>query len=490
MANKFPSFLLLFFTAVLLLDSQAGWPQVRLDANNNIQINTTNQNDVIIVDEKGGRIHVLTQVAGAGPRLNAFPANRVQHIYIRTFGGDDWVFQISSKPVTILTYDGNDSVLGGKNYESVDLGENNDIAYTQKGDDMVDGEEHQDFIILGPNDDSAFGGSGNDLILGQGGDDLLILGMEGRDILAGGAGVEDIRGNEGDDFLFGGPGKDELFGLEDNDILCGGTENDQLAGGTGDDKLWGEAGADHHDGEAGNDTLYGNPVRGDTFANGAIVVGDFVCGEQGGEETPPPVIETIFLEDELLAVSDGAGYLYVSGTADDDVMLIQAVENGVVVSHQKAGVEEKLFGLTRPPDVVIQGRGGDDKIEALGKFSRLIVDGGEGNDTLSLAKASYDSLITVDDGGDDGVDLGAGMAFVATEPGNDQIHGGTGTRYIANAGLAPNDDPTLVLLNQLDWPAVEIVEEEDSLKKLVPLIVLIIIVLVLAFFRFKPKQGS
>ena len=496
MAIKFTPFLFLFLTAVLLLSSQPSWSQgvqVWLDVNNNLQINTTNLNDTVIVAEKAGRIHVLTQAAGAGPRLNAFAANRVQVMYIRTFGGDDFVFQISSKPANILTYEGNDKVLGGMNYEFVDLGEDVDIAYTRKGGDFVDGEEHRDFIILGPGDDAAFGGAGKDLILGQDGDDDLILGLEGNDLLFGGSGAEDIRGGDDDDMLFGGAGTDELSGFDGNDILCGGTENDKLSGGLGNDGLWGEPGADHHDGGVGNDKLFGNAAKGDTFANGAVVMGDFDCGEEGGDEPGdgyPPPIEAIFLEDELLAVSDGTGHLYVSGTAGDDIIVVQAVDAGVMVSHSIADVEEKLFELTSMPDVVIQGGSGDDQIEVIGSLSRVIVDGEEGNDTLSLAKASYGSLMVVDEAGDDVVHLGAGLAFVATEPGTDHISGGSGIRYVANSGLESNGDDSLVLLDHLDWPAVEVDEEEGLFKTLIPVILLLLVVIMVVLLRLKLKRGA
>jgi len=77
-----------------------------------------------------------------------------------------------------------------------------------------------------------------------------------------------------------------------------------------------------------------------------------------------------------------------------------------------------------------------------------------------------------------------------TLPGNDKIRGGAGTRYIANAGLEQHGEQDLILLDRLDWPTVDVVQEEDSFKKLIPVIVLLLVVIVLAFFRLKPKQGS
>lgn len=102
----------------------------------------------------------------------------------------------------------------------------------------------------------ATGGGGNDTIIG-GADFNYLQGGGGNDYLAGGTGDDQLLGQGGDDTLLGGDDADTLFGGDGADILYGGDGDDSVRGDTGDDLIYGGSGDDMLFGFTGNDTLDG-----------------------------------------------------------------------------------------------------------------------------------------------------------------------------------------------------------------------------------------
>ena len=70
------------------------------------------------------------------------------------------------------------------------------------------------------------------------------------------------------------------------------------------------------------------------------------------------------------------------------------------------------------------------------------------------------------------------------------ILGGSGIRYVANSGLESNGDDRLVLLDHLDWPAVDVDEEEGLFKTLTPVILVLLVVIMVVLLRLKLKRGA
>ncbi len=107
------------------------------------------------------------------------------------------------------------------------------------------------------------GGQGNDTLVGGSENDSLD-GGNGKDSLSGGAGTDTLSGGNGNDTLSGGTGSDTLHGGNGKDILTGEDGNDTLDGGNGKDTLDGGLGDDTLDGSKGKDSVTGG-VGIDTF---------------------------------------------------------------------------------------------------------------------------------------------------------------------------------------------------------------------------------
>jgi Ca2+-binding RTX toxin-like protein len=212
---------------------------------------------------------------------------------------------------------GNDSIVGGDNFDNF---------FGEDGNDTIRGNAGGDLLVGGAGDDSIDGGSGDDTIHGDAGNDTLVAGA-GFDGVAGGEGIDSVVGDADEDVLFDGenPGGDDgsvivdpagilrISGSPRHDIISGGAADgvitieyngvqksisaagvigvlgdvgagddyldlriqggaaiqvpatllgaggdDQLFGGDGNDSLSGGEGDDWIEGWDGNDTLAGN----------------------------------------------------------------------------------------------------------------------------------------------------------------------------------------------------------------------------------------
>lgn len=94
-----------------------------------------------------------------------------------------------------------------------------------------------------------------------------VIGQEMNDIIATGAGVDNIYGNGGEDTLFGMGGADRISGGDGADEINGGTGRDTLVGDGGNDTITGDLGYDLLTGSGGSDVLYGGG-NGDTLNGG------------------------------------------------------------------------------------------------------------------------------------------------------------------------------------------------------------------------------
>lgn len=109
-----------------------------------------------------------------------------------------------------------------------------------------------------------YGTSGADIICGKGGNDLIYA-AGGADVILADAGNDVVYGEAGDDYIDGGNGNDQP--------LDGGDGDDLISGGAGHDWLWGGGGNDVLNGGAGDDTVLGQ----------GAVLGDVLCGGDGDD---------------------------------------------------------------------------------------------------------------------------------------------------------------------------------------------------------------
>jgi len=398
-----------------------------------IIITATHGNDGILVGTVGANVVVLAVDAG-GVTLAAFPRAAVDLIGIDAHRGNDHIL-INHDVRTIMNlHDGDDVVVGSAGYDDIQAGDGRDVVVGRGGGGSLWSGPRADAVVGGSGQDRIFGGMGNDALHGKREDDRVV-GMPGNDLLLGGFGTDTMEGRDGNDLMFGGPGPDTMFGGMNDDVLCGGTANDELFGLWGNDQLFGEEQADRHDGGAGNDDLYGDPAVGDVFANGNQHIGNYVCHLELGE--PPPVIETSYGAG-LMAWS---GYLIVQGSPEADVITVVGDESGATVTLQGVDaepVELRAEAINGPVAVVLAAGDGNDQVHVSGTFASLVMEGGEGDDTLDAAAASYEIAMLLGDGGNDVLRSGGTRSFIAGGEGDDVVEGGDGTDFVN--GYPGNDE--------------------------------------------------
>lgn len=302
----------------------------------------------------------------------------------------------------------------------------------------VNGTPFDDSFLLGTEDD--------DLIQAFEGTDHA-RGLGGGDTILGGDGNDFLEGNSGSDIIRGGAGDDEITGggyLSDNSV-------DWLYGATGNDVIIGswylEPAYDHIWGGHGDDLIkivyqQYTPMSGE------------VHGDQGIDRLE--VLMSIPFDDLSLPQRPGltihisgpnAGASFGAGT-----MVIDGIESLWIATD---GSDDTIGGGGLADDInaggganVIDALGGDDRMLIRTGFANII-DGGDGNDTLTLY--GYDNLRTVFDAsgpavaeqygsvitnvenyivytGDlaDDVRLGAGSDIYFAAGGRDRADGGAG----------------------------------------------------------------
>jgi len=175
-------------------------------------------------------------------------------------------------------------------------------------------------------------------------------------------GDDTLTGTAGDDDMHGFDGNDGLLGLQGNDLLDGGNGHDFLRGREGNDQIFGGADDDYLDGGDGDDLLDG----GSGIDRAAYSVGA-VAGV------------TVDLNIVGIAQNTGQGFdtligiEHVSGTRFNDILTGDNGDNWIWGGSDGSGVTG---------NDILSGNGGNDLIW-VGTGNHLL-DGGTGNDTLSL----------------------------------------------------------------------------------------------------------
>ncbi len=109
-----------------------------------------------------------------------------------------------SVPFTIFGLEGDDTLNGWIDHDTLYANEGNDSLLGLNGDDLLLGNLGNDHLDGGNGDDAVYGGQGDDTVIGDGGDDI-VAGDAGVDILFGGVGndlfVLGDRGLENADFI-------------------------------------------------------------------------------------------------------------------------------------------------------------------------------------------------------------------------------------------------------------------------------------------------
>jgi len=335
------------------------------------------------------------------------------------------------------------------------------------------------------------GGSGSNSYGGTADTDWL-YGNGGFDILAGGGGNDFIYGGGGGDQLSGGDGADEIWGGDNPALASSGVDSiDTIDGGAGNDKIYGGGGDDIISGGAGNDEIWGGDkgvdagvVNGtDTadYRNGASAI---TVNYNGSGSTPVITVQdgtggtdTLHSIEKIIGTSKRDILAVGSAIRDSNLTFdanggqtgagdVQDLVNGKKLAggfnfNVNASGHGSLTDLTTNQHITLDnfhtaivGSNFDDTIVDLSDGPKTI-DGGDGNDTVSIGGPGYliggngNDILTGGAGDDyleggDGNDIltgGAGSDILYGDGGFDQLSGGEGSDLlVAGVGIGFNAD--------------------------------------------------
>jgi Ca2+-binding RTX toxin-like protein len=306
-------------------------------------------------------------------------------------------------------------------------------------------------------------------------DQLVIQTLGGNDVinaagLAAGNAQLTIDAGAGNDTITGSQGDDRLIGGDGNDVVTGGRGNDVAQLGNGNDRfIWNPGdGSDVVEGEGGTDTLVFNGANVaenfDISANGQRArlfrdVGNITMDLNGVEHIQLATLggaDAVTVNDLTgtgitqvavdLSGTPGSGQgdgqtdtVTVNGTTDDDHIAVASNGTSVVVNGLAAQV--RISGADGTDQLVVNGGGGNDVINAAGLHAGqvgLTINGGDGDDTI-VGSAGND---TVNGGrGNDVASLGAGDDTFIWNPGDgsDTVNGGAGNDTLLFNGANVNE---------------------------------------------------
>ena len=258
---------------------------------------------------------------------------------------------------------------------------------------VVVGSTSGDTLLGGSGDDTLFGGSASDIIKGGSGNDRG-NGLGGYDFINAGSGNDNMRGGLDDDTILGGSGSDRLFGDAGDDTLDGQGSADTLDGGAGDDLLKWQVGK-------GSDVMNNSGGSARVEASGSTDADSMSVTRTSGNRPKLVVTDGV----NVVTIAKTIGRTDLNGGDGNDTMLV--------------GFLEDVSGTL----VVVNGEDGDDTLSAAGVRIgdvRLRLDGGDGADTLT---GSLDADTLWGGLGDDRVDGDRGDDTIVGGEGDDDLDG-------------------------------------------------------------------
>jgi len=252
-------------------------------------------------------------------------------------------------------------------------------------------------------------------------------------------------------------------GTSGNDLLYGSTSAEAIDGLAGDDTIIGGGGADTIIGGDGNDTvtyndnakqILGGAGTGDTL----VVNSDAISGKFDLSSTTDQVTDglntTIVVRGfENMNASKASNDMTIDQVSADTSSLVLGNGNDTITSMATAAATST---------VVVQTNGGNDTITSGITAVKFSIEGGDGNDTISIAAATattnsiyggagndtitFNTTVKAYADGGDGNDAvtgsnnndtilgGAGNDTITTDAGNDSVSGGQGNDTFTVAG--------------------------------------------------------
>src|SRR5580765_2211259 len=396
---------------------------VTTDVNGNILTVTSDQEaDTITLAAAGGVITVNRQatalvaddnakiVVNAGDGADTVDASALaaaDYLALTVNGGNgDDLLTGGSDNDHLLGDGGNDRIVGFKGNDDLEGGDGNDVLVWNNGDnnDVMDGDAGADEVEINgaPTTGDVFTAAPNagrvlftrtnlvPFTVDFSAERLTVNALGGDDTFNGAAGLAPLTLMS----LNGGSGDDSLSGGDGPDLISGGDGNDKLDGDAGDDRLVGDRGTDTLSGGDGDDALVWNNgdgsdvMNGDAGADAVEINGAATAGDIF--TAAPNAGRVLFTRTNLVpfTVDFAAEALAVNGGGGDDQLTVSPGLPGLLVTADGGSGNDLLSGADEADSFV--GGAGNDTLTGGGGSDLL--DGQDGDDRL-LARDGHGDLV-------------------------------------------------------------------------------------------------
>jgi len=359
-----------------LLRRNVGAIAMDLNEVETIHIDTLGGADTIVVGDLGGTDVTLVEIDLGGVFRRSGADGAIDTIIVNATDSDDdiiaetdadGVVRVIGLPagVSIIDFEAQDRLViaGGAGDDLIDAEWLEGIALT------IDGGQGDDLVLGSTGDDRVLGGRGDDVALLCDGDDTFVWHTrDGSDVIDGEAGfdtlriTDDLEQNAPDHFeISANAGLTQIihdaFGFVDALEVAGVEVIEVAPGPVG--------------GRQGGDRIVVNDLGGTDVTRVTIAPG--FDGPGPGSQAPDAIV--------------------INATEGDDTIVIVIVGDARGIQILGLAVEIEIFSFDAFDNLVINGLGGDDVIDASGLSGiQFFADGGDGDDILQ-ASAGTDTLI-------------------------------------------------------------------------------------------------
>jgi VCBS repeat-containing protein len=450
---------LLDYTAECASGSRTDLGQAKKAVDGNLELQTTNANDVFFVRHVPATAPGTVSIAGNeilevdnSATLPIYPGIKSITNTNLTDGDDVIVLDPGVLTAAVLR--------GGKGFDQLDGGAGSDKLYGDDGADVLVGNAGNDSLYGGADDDALTGGAGNDLLDGEAGQNFATYAADPKRIVAfstGGAtasvkdgyggtdslvNIQQLEGsNFGDYIALNGSNQNlVVFGLDGNDNITTGFGSDFLLGGEGGDTMNGGAGEDATSYADSWDSVNVNLAT--TYADGGTASGDRLFNMEAVQGS---IFDDILVGNSSANKLDGGvGADTIEGGAGADTLTAGESNNPdsrhedlVTYKHSSSGVNVNITagatntGGDAQGDVLFAAASPYTDQNGIARMSQADV-------FYNLEGSKFGDILTGNEfentiyglAGGDTINSGGGNDTLVGGAGADRFDGGTGTDWV------------------------------------------------------------
>ena len=353
-----------------------------------------------------------------------------------------YVLPTLSQPSIISSDDGNDTIFGGLNNDSITAGDGNDSVSGDSGDDVVIAGMGSNSISLGSGDNTATVGDGNDTVTALdgnntivvgGGIDLITVGTGDNTITSTGSnadtvtatngnntitlsdGVNVITVGNGNNAIITGNGGSTILAGNGNDTITGGSGNNNITVGNGLDTIITTSGDDVIHTGSGTVTINAGDGNNTIVTGGGAVaittgigIDSITANGGGGTIAAGDGINTILVTTGNYSITTGTGDDSITGGGGNNTINVGSGNNTVSLGNGNNTIITAIGN-----DTLVAGNGTN--IFQIGGAGTHILTGGTGSNTVDYTALTTTAISTTLLGG---TTTGTGLSETLTNIAN------------------------------------------------------------------------